>query len=344
MHLFHKDLTSEVAVVAEIGVNHEGDPEAALGLLRAAAAAGADAVKFQTYTPGRFIAAGDSERLVRVSRFALDEAAFRRLAEEAAALGVTFFSTPVSEDVLPLLDELCPVLKIASGDLTFEPVIRAAARTGKPLLLSTGNGTVEEIDRAVAWVAEEVGAAVLAERLVLMHCVSAYPTPVSEANIRAVPFLAARYGLPVGWSHHCLEAEPCLAAVALGAAVIEVHFTDRKDGRTFRDHQLSFEPDALRRLVTSLRLVHASLGRHGKAPQPCELPARDAIRKGVVAARALPQGHTLTAEDLLYARPATQIPAAALPELVGRRLTRALATGESVARDGITPPWPPEPR
>jgi len=344
MILFGKDLARDVLVVAEIGVNHEGDIDAASRLLREAAAAGADAVKFQTYTPARFIAAADAERLARVGRFDLGAAGFRRLRAEADALGVGFFSTPVSDDVVPLLDELCPVFKIASGDVTFEPVIRAAARTGKPLLLSTGVATVEEIDRAVGWIADTVGEAALADRLVLMHCVSAYPTPVNEANIRAVPFLAARYGVPVGWSHHCLEPEPCLAAVALGASVIEVHFTDRKEGRSFRDHQLSFEPADLRRLADSVAVVRACLGRAGKTPQPCEIGVRDAIRKGVVAARALPEGHALAAADLMYARPATAIPAAALPDLAGRRLTRALGPGESVARDGVAPAWVPDGR
>lgn len=344
MILYGKDLSRDVLVIAEIGVNHEGDPDAALALLRAAAGAGADVVKFQTYTPARFIAAADAERLARVTRFDLGAAGFRRLKAEADRLGVGFLSTPVSDDVLPLLDELCPALKIASGDLTFEPVIRAAARTGKPVLLSTGVGTVEEIDRAVSWVADEVGEAALAQRLVLMHCVSAYPTPVDQANIRAVPFLAARYGVPVGWSHHCLEPEPCLAAAALGASVIEVHFTDRKEGRVFRDHQLSFEPEELRRLIASVRLVRASLGRAGKTPQPCEIGARDALRKGVVVARPLAAGHVLCAEDLMYARPATGIPASGLASLIGRRLVRPAGAGESLARDAVDPPWSPDDR
>lgn len=338
MNLFGKDLARDLVVVAEVGVNHEGDLEAASRLLAAAAAAGADAVKFQTYTPARFIAAADADRLARVTRFDLGATGFRRLKDEADRLGITFFSTPVSDDVVPLLDALCPVFKIASGDITFAPVIRAAARTGKPVLLSTGLASVEEIDRAVDWVAAEIGAAALSERLVLMQCVSAYPTPIDQVNIRAIPFLAERYGVPVGYSHHAQGPEACLAAVALGASVIEVHFTDCKTGRSFRDHELSMEPEELRRLVAAAAAVRASLGRHGKTPQPCELPNRTAIRKGVVAARTLPAGHLLEASDLMYARPAL-IPAMALPDLVGRRLVRALGPGESVTRDGVSPPW-----
>ena len=162
-------------VIAEIGVNHEGDQNKALELLRAAAKAGVDAVKFQSYTPERYIAAPDQERLERVSRFMLDEQAHRDLAKEAANIGVSFLSTPVSEDWLPLLIELGAAVKIASGDLNFVPVIRGAARSSKPIILSVGLGSLEEIDRAVEWIKSEIGDDQLAKRLVLMHCVSAYP-------------------------------------------------------------------------------------------------------------------------------------------------------------------------
>lgn len=335
MKIFARDLNDEIAIVAEIGVNHEGDPEVAEALVRHAAEAGADAVKFQSYTPERFIAATDAERFARVSRFALDEATHRRLAEVAADAGIVFFSTPVTEDWVPLLDELCPAFKIASGDLTFAPVIRAAARTGKPVIMSTGNGTVEEIDRAVGWIGEEIGESNLAGRLVLMHCVSAYPTPIEEANLRSIPYLAERYGLAVGWSNHVLGPEACLAATALGARVLEVHVTDRKEGREFRDHAMSFEPTELAELVTKARLVRRGLGAFEKKPMPCEAPVRDAMRKGVVAARDLASGATLAEADLMYARPASEFPAEALPTLIGRRLKRAVGRGKPIGRDAM---------
>lgn len=335
MRLFNKDPAREVVVVAEIGVNHEGDIDAALRLLRLAAEAGADAVKFQTYTPARYASASDPERLARITGFDLGEAGFRRLAAAAQELNVPFFSTPLSEDVVPFLDGLCPVFKIASGDLTFEPVIRAAAATGKPVILSTGLGTVDEIDQAVEWIRAEIGDAPLAERLALMQCVSAYPTPIDQACVRSVPFLAERYGVHVGYSNHTDGPEACLAAVALGASLIEVHFTDQKHGRTFRDHQLSMEPDDLRRLIASIKAVRACLGDYGKEPQPCEIAAKAAMRKGVVAAVPLEAGRILTRDDLMYARPATGFPAAALPSLIGRKLIRALGVGEIIAPEDL---------
>lgn len=335
MRLFGRDLDREIAIVAEIGVNHEGDEAAARRMIRLAAAAGADAVKLQTYTPARYASASDPARLERVGRFALNEAAHRRLAAAAAEAGVPLFSTPLTEDVVPLLDELFPAMKIASGDLTFEAVIRRAACTGKPVILSTGLGTVDEIDQAVDWMRQEVGADKLPQRLVLMHCISAYPTPIAEANLRSVPFLADRYKLAVGYSNHVFSHDACIAAVALGASVLEVHVTDRRAGRSFRDHHLSFEPAELASLVTAAREVRAALGSYSKAPQASELPNRQAIRKGVVAARDIEAGSVLARDDLMYARPATEFAASELPRLVGRRLGKTLRTGELIRRADI---------
>lgn len=335
MILFDKDMTNDVAVIAEIGVNHEGDPDAALKLLRLAAEAGADAVKFQSYTPERYASASDPARLERVRRFSLPFEAHVRLAEEAKRLGVKFFSTPLTEDWVDILDPLVPAFKIASGDLVFELVIRAAARTGKPVLISTGLGTMEEIDRAVSWVRDEVGAPALADRLVLLHCVSAYPTPIEQASVRSVPFLKERYGVTVGYSNHVASLAPCYAAVALGAQVIEVHVTDQKTGREFRDHALSLEPAELRELVGTVKEIRASLGDFGKAPMPCELPAAAAMRKGVVAARPLAAGQTIVRGDLMFARPATEFAASELTQLVGRTLTAARQAGELIRRSDV---------
>lgn len=335
MKLFGKDLNQDVVIIAEVGVNHEGDVEAASRLLKLAAGTGADAVKFQTYSPDRFVSASLPDRVKAVSGRWLDEAAHRRLAREAAELGIEFFSSAITEDVVPLLDELCSAIKIASGDLTFEPVIRAAASTGKPVILSTGLGNIEDIDQAVAWFVDEVGADACREKLALLHCVAAYPTPGDQTNILSVPFLRERYGLTTGYSHHALGLEPCLAAVALGAKIIEAHFTDQKHGREFHDHQLSMEPDEMTQLVTSSKAILASLGRYGKQRMPAELPVLQAVRKGIIAARDLEAGTILSRDDLKFARPATEFASTELDQVVGRRLTSGLAIGELVPRASV---------
>lgn len=336
MNLFGKELGQEVAIIAEVGVNHEGNVDKASELLRLAAGAGADAVKFQSYTPERFISADDPERRERVTRFALDEAAHRRLAKEASEFGVAFFSSAITEDTVDLIAELSPAIKIASGDIDFEPVIRAAAGSGLPVLLSTGNATLEEIDRAVEWVRDETGSAELFDRLILMHCVSAYPAPIEEANVAAVATLKDRYALATGYSNHVIGPEACLAAIALGACVIEVHFTDRKEGREFRDHQLSFDASDLERLVAIAPLIRAGIGSGEKTPQPCERDALKAMRKGIIAARDLDAGDVIAPDDLMFSRPATEFGSNETGLVVGQTLNQAIARGCVIPRAAIS--------
>jgi len=335
MRIFGKDLDREVAVVAEIGVNHEGSLDAALSLMRLARQAGADAAKFQTFTPERFASASDPARLKRVTGFDLGNAGFRALAAEAAKLNFPIFSSAVSEDVVPFLDGLFPAIKIASGDVDFEPVIRAAAATGKPVFLSTGLATIDEVETAVGWFRDAAGTPDIRDRLILMHCVTAYPTPIEQANVSAVPYLAEKTGLRVGYSNHIVGLEACLAAVALGACVIEAHFTDRKDGREFRDHQLSCDPDDMRQLVAMVPRIRACLGAGNKERQACEIGNLTAVRKGVVAARDLAAGTVLGRDDLMYARPASEFPAAEIGSLAGARLKDAVRRGELITRANV---------
>lgn len=335
MRLFGKDLAHDIVVVAEVGVNHEGDVDAAAQLIKAAHEAGADAVKLQSYTPERFASNADPVRAQRVRRFCLDRAAHHHLAEGAKRIGANLFSAAITEDVIPMLAELFPVIKVASGDLNFEPVVRGAAATGRQVILSTGNSTVEEIEQALTWCRAEIGVEQMHERVALLHCVSAYPAPIEQANLLSIPFLRERFGLVTGYSNHVLGPEAVLAAVALGARIIEVHVTNCSKGREFRDHALSFEPPELAQLIVSARKVAASLGEFGKPLQPSELEIRTAIRKGVVAARDLRPGAVLSKDDLMYARPASEFAAAELPRLVGRRLTVALRRGDLVPRAGV---------
>ncbi len=335
MELFGKDLDREVPLIAEIGVNHEGDPQKALELIGLAAGAGVDAVKFQTYTPERYASAADPERLARVTRFSLDPGFYGELEAEAKRLGVHFFSTSVSEDVVPMLDRHCSALKVASGDITFEPVIRSSVATGKPVIISSGAADTDEIRTALDWCREEVGGDDLRDRVVLMHCVSAYPTPLAIANLRSIPYLAETFGLRTGYSNHVIEQEAVIAAVALGACVVEVHFTDQKHGRTFRDHELSADPKDMAHLAQIIPAVRSSLGEYGKPVAPVEADIRDIIRKGVVASDDLASGSVLEATDLMYARPATEIPAGRIAEVIGCRLTVDVAKGHPLRWDQI---------
>lgn len=332
MEFFEKN---DPVVIAEIGVNHEGDLSQAKKMLQMAAAEGVDYVKFQSYTPNRLTSANDPARLQRVSKFALSKQDFQELANLAKTLNVNFLSTPVTEDWVEFLNPLCMAFKIASGDITFKPVIQKAAQTGKTIILSTGAAKLEEIDQAVAWIKTEVGEENLKGRLVLMHCVSAYPTPIDEANILSVSFLKDRYNLPIGYSNHVIGINACLAAVALGASVIEVHFTDCKDGREFRDHALSFDQGDLRTFIHSAREIKKSLGVYGKEPQNCEKAIIPSIRKGIIAARNLKRGQVLAKDDLMFARPATEFTSNDIEQLIGKFLNQDIIQGYLIPRGAV---------
>lgn len=334
MKLFGKNPDQDIIYIAEIGVNHQGDFEYAKHLLKLAAEAGADAVKFQSYTPERYASASNPERLERITRFSLSEEQFSELSDLAKTLSVAFFSTPLSEDWVDILNIRCEAFKIASGDITFEPVIRAAARTGKPVIISTGAATIADIDRAVSWIRDEIGTADLKDRLVIMHCICAYPAPLDQANINSIPFLRERYGVHIGYSNHVIEPEACYAAIALGAPVIEVHFTDNKKDRDFHDHTLSFEPEELKTLIATGTRIKAALGTYDKTIQPCELDP-PLVRKGVVAANDLQPGHILSREDLMFARPATEIPSGDIERLVGKTLNEPYKKGEQIKKTAL---------
>lgn len=334
MRLFGKDLDSDPVVIAEIGVNHEGDLETAKSLIRLAARSGADAVKFQSYTPERYVSRSQADRFARIDAFALSEDDHLRLKEEATASGVSFFSTPLTEDWVEFLAVTCDALKVASGDLTFEPTVRAVAETDLPVLVSTGMATWSEIDRSIAWI-EQQSARPLRDRLALLHCVSAYPAPTSELNLRAIPAMRERYGVTIGYSNHSLELAVCYAAVSLGARVVEVHFTDSREGKTFHDHLLSVEPAELERLVERVSAIAQALGSDAKSIQPSEMGNLENARKGIVAALDISAGTVIQESHLMFARPASEFSADEMKDLLGREIKRSLRRGELIERDDL---------
>jgi N,N'-diacetyllegionaminate synthase len=322
-------------VIGEAGVNHDGDPERALALVDAAAEAGVDAVKFQTFDASRLVAVDapkaryqldgtdpqESQRTM-LARLELDAPAHRALVARCAERGVVFLSTPFDAQSADLLEELgVPAFKLASPDLTNLPLIEHVARKGRPLLLSTGMAELDEVREAVA---TALGAG--APGVVVLHCVSAYPADPREANLRAITTLAEALGLPVGWSDHTLGEETALAAVALGAAVLEKHLTlDRT--LPGPDHAASLEPDELARLVRAVRVVEAALGDGVKRPAPSEAENRRVVRRSLAAAYDLDAGTVVEAPMLLALRPGTGISPARLHDVVGRRLARPVRGG-----------------
>jgi N,N'-diacetyllegionaminate synthase len=334
-----------VFVIAEAGVNHNGDPDLARRLVDAAAEAGADAVKFQTFRTEALVSGAapkaryqlettgtDESQQAMLAKLELSPAAHATLRDRARERGLVFFSTPFDEASADLLDGLgVELLKVPSGEVTNLPLLRHLAAKRRPILMSTGMCTLAEVETAVGTLA-----AAGDPPLALLHCVSAYPAPAEDTNLRAMDTLRARFGCPVGLSDHSLGIAIALAAVARGADVLEKHVTLDKT-LPGPDHRASLEPAELTALVRGVRAIEAALGDGDKRPMPSELDTRAVARRSVVAARALAAGHRLARADVAIKRPGTGIAPADLDRVLGRRLARALAADELLDWGSLEP-------
>lgn len=325
MKIGRADTAKEVLVVAEIGNNHEGSFAAAEKMVRAAARCGAGAVKFQTFRTELFTGPADPARVKRLKSFELSYEDFARLAKTAREEGLAFLSTPLDMESAAFLAETADGVKIASGDNDFIPLIDFVSQSRLPVILSGGMTGLEELKAA----AERVhrGRPAGAEWAVL-HCVTSYPAPDEQANLAAIPRLKAALGCEVGYSDHTLGVEACVAATALGARILEKHFTHDRNASDFRDHKMSADPAELADLVKRVRRVEAMLGSGQKVVQECEKPFLGPARRSIAAARDLPAGHALTAADLVWLRPAGGLKPGREGELLGRKLAKAVGRGE----------------
>jgi N,N'-diacetyllegionaminate synthase len=320
----------KVLVVAEIGNNHEGNIEVAKRLVHQAAESGADAVKFQTFQTRYFVSAKDKARYERLLSFELSYRQFESLHALAKSLGLLFISTPLDLDSAAFLADLVDCYKIASGDNNFYPLIARICATGKPLIMSSGLSDFAQVLKSKQFIEAQWAQHGLFQDLAILHCVSSYPVPPEQANVAAVKFLAEHLDCTVGYSDHTLGIEACLIAVALGAQIIEKHFTLDKQYSSFRDHQLSADPADLALLVQKIAQVRLLLGLPGKHVQQSEAVAAQSIRRAIVAATDLTAGHRLCWEDLTWLRPAVGEPPGSEDRLIGRTLKRAVPFGEPI--------------
>lgn len=325
-----------VFVIAEAGVNHNGDTELALQLVDEAAAAGADAVKFQTFSADHVAAAAapkagyqlettnpDESQLEMLRGLELGRDAHEALIGRCAEREILFLSSAFDEGSVALLDELgVPAIKVGSGELTNAFLLERIAEAGRPVILSTGMAELGEVEAALR--------TLRSVPVVLLHCVSNYPASPGDSNLRAMATLRDAFDVPVGFSDHTQGAETSLAAVALGACAIEKHFT-LDTSLPGPDHRASLEPLAFRAFVDGIRLVSSTLGDGVKRPAASELQNRGLVRRSVVAARPLPLGTTIEPEMLRALRPGTGIPPTQLDELLGRTLGRDLAENEQLS-------------
>jgi N-acetylneuraminate synthase len=339
------DASTPPFVIAELSANHLGSKQRALDIIAAAAEAGADAVKLQHYTADTITVAADHPDL-RVGGGTLwdgrqlvdlyDEATTPwewtdELIDECRRRGVEWFSSPFSNDAVDFLSEReVSVYKIASFELVDLPLIRHAASKGRPLIMSTGMATIEEIDAAVD-TALDAGASTVA----LLRCNSAYPAPPEAMDLRAIPVMAERWPFQIGLSDHTLGSTAAIAAVALGATIVETHLTlRREDGGP--DAAFSAEPHELAELVSSVRAAHAALGRPRFGPSEAERGSL-AFRRSLRMVRPVRRGEAVTPDDVASLRPAGGLPPDAIGRVVGRTATRDLAVGDPLTSEDLRP-------
>ena len=331
---------SRCFVIAEAGVNHNGDIGRARELVEVAADAKADAVKFQTFRTRSLVTAqaetaeyqraatAEKTQTEMLRKLELRDEDFAELAALARARGIIFLSTAFDLESLDLLDSLgVPAFKVPSGELTNHPFLEAIARKGKPMLVSTGMAEMREVEDALSVInAAENG------DVALLHCVSEYPAAPESANLRAMETMRKAFGVPVGYSDHTLGLDVALAAAALGAAVLEKHFTlDR--ALPGPDHAASLEPPELSDLVQSVRTIQSALGTGIKTPTAGERKVAAAARRSLVVGRDVEAGEELTSDVLTLLRPGTGLPPSAASSVIGRRARVRIQAGTVLSLD-----------
>jgi len=325
-----------VYIIAEAGVNHNGDIKIAHQLIDEAHKAGCDCIKFQTFCTDSLVTktaekadyqkvntANDESQYSMLKKLELSQGDFCDLKQHCDELGIDFLSTPFDIESVDLLEDLrVEKYKLSSGDITNMPLIKYVASKKKQIILSTGMCVMEEVREAVGWIEEEDNS-----NIILLHCTSNYPTPCKDVNMKAMLMLKDSFEYPIGYSDHTQGIIIPIMAVAMGAGLIEKHFTlDRNmDGP---DHKASLIPKELREMVDAIRNVEDAMGDGIKQPTVQELNTRKVARKSLVAAKNMPCGHILEPIDVAVKRPGTGIAPKYLYDLIGKKLSRSINKDE----------------
>ena len=331
---------SKVFIIAEAGVNHNGSVEIAKKMIDAAVKAGVDAIKFQTFIPQAIVSrrAPKSEyqrktthkeesQLAMLKKLALDADAHRKLLAYCKKRGIQFLSTPFDLQSIDLLNNFgLEIFKIPSGEITNLPYLKKIGSLKKKIIMSTGMADMKEISKAMKIIVE---AGTAKKNITLLHCNTEYPTPMNDVNLRAMITMKNAFDVKVGYSDHTLGIEVPVAAVALGAKVIEKHFTlSRKMAGP--DHKASLEPKELKAMVTAIRNVEIALGNGIKQPSPSELENRNIVRKSIVALRNIKKGDHFTEKNITTKRPATGISPFKWDSVIGRTAKRDFVEDELI--------------
>ena len=325
-------------IIAEAGVNHNGSIEIAKELIDKAKAAGADAIKFQTFKAEKLVSktadkaayqkkttSKNESHYEMLRRLELDEEDHQELMNHCRKRKITFLSSPFDEASADLLERMgIRMFKIPSGELTNLPFLQHIAKKNKPIIMSTGMSTLEEVEEALDAIFHAGN-----KKVTLLHCVTEYPAPFKEVNLKAMLTLEKAFNLPVGYSDHTKGIEIAIAAVALGAKIIEKHFTLDKNMEG-PDHRASIDPLELKQMIKAIRNVEASLGDGVKKPASCELKNINIARKSIVATRDIGKGEKITKAKVALKRPGNGIQPKDLGKILGHVTKRAIKADEVI--------------
>jgi len=315
-------------IIAEAGVNHNGSIELAKKLIDVACEAKADFVKFQTFKAEKVVirnakkavyqknySADDESQFEMIKKLELDKEAHEELIDYCKTKDIQFLSTAFDHDSIDLLDQLnMPLFKIPSGEITNLPYLRHIGKMGKPIIMSTGMSTLDEVHNALNILIES-GAE--KEQITILHCNTEYPTPMKDVNLKAMLTIKDELGVNIGYSDHTLGIEVAISAVAMGATVIEKHFTlDRN--MSGPDHAASLEPEELKAMVTAIRNIEKAMGVGEKKPSSSETKNISVVRKSIVAKKSIKKGELFTEENLIVKRPGTGISPMGWDTVIGK--------------------------
>ena len=334
MKIANYDTEKKVFIIAEIGNNHEGSYTLAEEMIGKAAEVGACAVKFQTIVPEKLVSVSQKDRIEQLKRFQLSNDEFERLSKVAKHENILFLSTPFDIESVHFLNSIVPAFKIASGDNNFFPLIDVIAQTGKPIIMSAGLMDLPEVKKTTDFILNIWNENAIDQDVAIMHCVTSYPTTLEEANLAAIKELQS-LNVTVGYSDHTIGTEAAVLSVALGARIIEKHFTVDKNYSDFRDHQLSADPNEFSQLVERVEIASKLLGQCRKTVQESEKLVMEKMRRSIVAGKDLDEDTVLTLDDISWVRPGGGLAPGNEKIILGKRLKEKVAVGELITLDNL---------
>jgi len=324
------DITNSTFIIAEIGNNHEGSFQVAKKMLIEAAKTGVNAVKFQTYKAESYVGFANLERYNQIKSFELSHQEFIELKHIADNEGVEFMSTPFDLESAEFLNSIVSRFKISSSDNTFYPLIEKVIGFDKPVCISSGISSIEILNQTVNFIKEIKGEKYIKDSLSLLHCVSSYPTEIYEAQLGSIPFLKQKYLCNIGYSDHTLGIDACVLSVALGAKIVEKHFTLDHNYSDFKDHKISANPQEMKMLVDKIRQAELYIGNFDKKIGLGEQKNISAIRRSIVANRNISKGEIISMLDLRWTRPSGGIPPGSEKLVIGKKALINIKEGDLI--------------